>query len=120
VKGLHLSLQLGLECQGVELHLFDHGQKAVGAGGREVLLKPYAIDEVEVGIQYGLGRLTAQHADEQGNNALGDDGIAVGSENNLTVNQFGFNPNLTLAPVDEVLRGFLFLDRGASSHCQCR
>ena len=55
--------------------------------------------------------MTAQHADEQGNNALGDDGIAVGSENNLTVNRFA-SASLTLAPVDEVLRGFLFWIEG--------
>ena len=36
--------------KGVETHLLHHGYEAIAAGGGEMLLEAYLLDEVEVGI----------------------------------------------------------------------
>ena len=66
--------------QGVHLHLLDHAGEAVGAGGGEVLAEAYGVDEVELGVEYLLRGVPVEGADEQGDDAAGDDGVAVGAE----------------------------------------
>ena len=52
--------------QCVGLDLLHHGQQAVGARGRKMLFQSYAVDEIEVGIEYFLRCVPADDADEQG------------------------------------------------------
>lgn len=45
-----LSVCLGLECHGIELHLLEHGEQTVAAGRGEMLAKTDVLDEMEIGV----------------------------------------------------------------------
>ena len=66
-----------LESQGIHAHLLHHRHEAVAAGGGEVLLQSYLVDEVEVGIENLLRCGIAQHTDEQRDDAFHDERIAL-------------------------------------------
>ena len=96
------------ESEGVHLDLLDHGGKAVGTGGGEVLLEAYLVDELEVGSKDVLWRLSVKGANEEADNALGDNGVAVGTEPQEAVAMFAAQPYPALAAFDEVALGFVF------------
>ena len=112
---IHLFCSLLLFCgegEGVETHLLQHRGEAVAAGGGEVLAEIDGINEVEVGIDDVMGRVTAQHTYQQSDDALDKDGIgvAVVDDNGFTVSGLGLpqlcsKPDFGLAAVDEILFG---------------
>ena len=66
--------------QGIGLDLLHHGEQTIGAGGWEVVFKADGINEMQVGL-YDFGRrVVAYHPDKQGNDAFGDECVAVGRE----------------------------------------
>ena len=67
------------------------------------------IDKIEVGIEYLLGRMVAQHTDEQGHDALHDEGVALGREMDTAVGIVGLQPYAALAAVNQVLLGLIFI-----------
>ncbi len=71
----------------------------------EVLLQPDRVDEVEVGCENLLRRAAVEYADEQRDDALGDDGIAVGRIVDLAPFEPCVDPNPRLTAVDEVAVG---------------
>ena len=94
--------------------MFEHGGEAVGAGGGEVFLEAYDIDKAEVGIDDVLWGLPVEGADEEGDDALGNDGIAVGGEEELAILMAAAEPDAALAAFDEVALGLVaFVDGGA-------
>ena len=95
------------ESEGVEFHLFDHGGEAVGACGREVLFESYLVDKGEVGVEDVLRCLAVEGADEERDDAFGDDGVAVGLEPEFAVVVLTAEPNAALAAFDEVVVGFV-------------
>ena len=66
--------------QGIGLDLLHHGEQTVGTGGREVVFKADGINEMQVALCDFCGRVVAYHPDKQGDNALGNKRIAIGSE----------------------------------------
>ena len=80
-----------------------HCHQTVGAGRREVVLQADAVYERKVGGYY-VGRLLAvEHPYQQGDDALGDDGVAVGGEAQNSVLFSAVQPYSRLAALDEVL-----------------
>ena len=73
-------LLLCAESQRINAHLLDHCYKSIGAGGRKMLLQTYLFDEIEVGVEYLLRGVIAEYADEQGHDALDDQGVALSAE----------------------------------------
>ena len=61
------------------------------------------VDVGEGGIGDFLWGAVGKHADQQVDDALGDDGVAVGAENQFPVRKLGVQPHLRLASRDEVL-----------------
>ena len=99
--------------QSIGLHLFEHGKEAVAAGGGEVIAKANTLDEIEVGIENFLWRMVAENADEEGDDALDDQGVALGAEMHEAFGcEVGNEPHAALATVDEVLFGLLALGKG--------
>ena len=93
-----------IENERVHLHLFEHGEEAVAAGGREVFAQAYLFDEVEVGIKNLLWRMVAEDADEQGDNALDNQGVALCLKvDKAGGSEVGGQPHTALATLDEVL-----------------
>ena len=85
-----------------------------------MLPETYLVNEIEVGIQDFLWRMSRQHTDEQADNAFHDKGIAFGGKMNhflflsvtVTVSrlhQLRNKPYAALATVDEVLLRLVFL-----------
>ena len=66
-----------LERKCVHLHLLEHRAQAVASGGGEVLAQADTVDEVEVGIQNLLRRVVGQDSDQQSNDALDNECIAL-------------------------------------------
>ena len=100
-------LQLGVEGEGIHAHLLDHGQQAVAARGREVLLETYGVDEVQVGVENLLRRAAVHHTHEQCRDAFGYYGVAVGRIVYLAVLHAGVDPQARLTSVDEVFVGLV-------------
>ena len=105
-SGLRLLLHL-VEGQGVELDLLDHGQQTVRACGGEVLAQAYAVYEVEVGVEYFAGRVSAEHAQQQRHYAFHYQGVGVGAEDHLAVLLLSHDPYAALAALDQILGRFL-------------
>ena len=59
------------------------------------------IDKSGFGSQNFFGRSIGKCTNQNGNDAFGNNGVAVCCENNLVLVQFGVNPNLTLAAFDD-------------------
>ena len=74
-----------------------------------MLAQSYPVDEVEVGVEDLLGCVPADDADEQRDDALHDECVAVGGEEELAASLVALQPHAALAAVDEVLLGFVFL-----------
>lgn len=98
---------LSLEGECVHAHLFHHGQQAVAAGGREVLLQADAGDEVEVGGKNFVRRVPGEHLDEQGDDTLYNESVALGLEDDFAVLFVGLQPYAALAAFYQVLVGFV-------------
>ena len=62
------------------MYALHHSHKTVAACGREVFAQADAVDEVEVGVEYFLRGVSAEHAYEQCDNAFDDEGVALGAE----------------------------------------
>ena len=102
------------EGEGVEPDLFDHGGEAIGTGGGEVFFEAYLVNEMEVGGEDVLWCLSVECADEEADDAFGDDGVAVGTEPKEAVAVLAAEPYAALAAFDEVAFGLVFLvDDGA-------
>ena len=79
-----------------------------------MLFKADNVDKVQVGIEYVFGCLAVECAYQQGNNPLGDDGVAVGGKKQTSVSVLAAEPNAALAALYEVALCFFFLvDDGA-------
>ena len=50
--------------------------------------------------------MITKHTHHQGNNPFGDDGIAIGSKNNIVAVKFGIQPNFALATFYDVVFSF--------------
>ena len=74
-----------------------------------MLLQTDLLDEVEVGIEYLLRRMIAQHADQQGHDALDDERVTLGGEADFAVGIVGLQPYPALAAVDQVLLGLVLV-----------
>lgn len=98
---------LSLEGECVHAHLFHHGQQAVATGGREVLLQADAGDEVEVGGKNFVRRVPGEHLDEQGDDTLYNESVALGLEDDFAVLFVGLQPYAALAAFYQVLVGFV-------------
>ena len=70
------------------------------------------VDEIKVGIEDLLRRVIAQHLDEQGDDALHDQRIAVGGEHQPAIHHVALEPHAALTAVDEVLLGLIFIVEG--------
>ena len=68
-----------------------------------------AVDEVKVGGEYLVGRVAAEHADEQGDDALHDERVALRREVYRAVAPVGLQPDAALAAVYEVALGLVAL-----------
>lgn len=71
--------------QCIEAHLLDHGDEAIAAGGREVLLEAYLLDEVEVGIDNLFGGVAGENLNQEAYDAPDNEGIALGLEHEAAV-----------------------------------
>lgn len=67
------------------------------------------LDEVEVGVEDLLGRVAAEDADEQRDDALGDERVAIGGEDEAPVEVVALQPYAALATIDEVLLVLILL-----------
>ena len=67
------------------------------------------VNEVKVSIEDLLRRMAADHLYEQGDDALDDERVAVGSKHELAVDKVALQPHTALTAVDEVLLGLVFL-----------
>lgn len=61
------------------------------------------LDEIEVGIEDLLRRVAADHADEQRDDALGDERVAIGGEDEAAIGVVALQPHAALTTLDEVL-----------------
>ena len=65
--------------------------------------------EIEIGI-HNLGwGMTAQHTNQEGDDSLYDEGIAIGCKHELAILVVALQPYAALAAVDEVLLVLVFL-----------
>lgn len=95
--------------QCIEAHLLDHGNEAIAAGGREVLLEAYLLDEVEVGIDNLFGGVAGEDLHQKADDALDDEGIALGLEHEAAIYLIGLQPHTALTALDEVAVGLVLL-----------
>ena len=72
-----------------------------------MLAEPYAVDEEEVGIDDFAWRVPAEHAQEQGDEPLDDEGVALGREMKQSVAVVSDDPHPALASLDEVVIGLI-------------
>ena len=94
---------------GVGLYSLHHGEQTIGPCGREMVAEAYLFDEVEVGIEYFAGCMVAEDMDEEGNDALHDESVAVGGEDEMAVlGGVALYPHAALTAVDEVLFRLVF------------
>ena len=98
--------------EGVGTDLLEHGEQAVAAGGRQMVVQPDGVDKVEVGIEYLLRGAVAEHTHQHRDDALDDNGVAVGLEMHLAVGIIGLEPHAALAAVNEVVGSFVLLVEG--------
>ena len=73
-----------------------------------MVLEANAVNEVEVGLRNLLWRVSAEHLNEQRDDALCYERIAVGCEHDVAVGVVGLQPHTALASVDEVLLRLIF------------
>ena len=100
---------LGLVGKGVHANLLDHRQKTVAAGWTQMVFQTNLLYEIEVGI-HNLGwGMTAQYTDEEGDDALYDERIAVGCEYELAIYIIALQPYAALTAIDEFLLILVFL-----------
>ena len=79
-----------------------------------MFLEANDIDETDVCIDDVFGCLSVEGADKEGDDALGDDGVAVGGEEELAVLVAAAEPDAALAALDEVAFSLVALvDDGA-------
>ena len=98
--------------EGVGADLLEHGEQAVAARGREVVVQPYGVNKVEVGIEYLLRGAVGEHTHQHRNDALHDDGIAIGLKVHLAVGIVGLEPHTALAAVNQVVGRLVLLVEG--------
>ena len=78
-----------------------------------MFLQSYLFDEIELCGEHLVGFVSAQHFHEQCDDALHDEGVAVGVQLHQSVAvQFGVQPYAALAAVYEVVVGLLALVEG--------
>lgn len=75
--------------QRIQPDLLDHGEQAVATGGREVVFQSDLLDEIEIGIEYLLRCMSAEHADEQGDDALHYQRVTFGRKPDFPVIEVG-------------------------------
>ena len=86
--------------QCIEAHLLDHGNEAVAAGGREMLLEAYLFYEVEVGIGDVFGCVAGENLDQEADDTLDDEGVALGLEHETAFGLIGMEPYAALTALD--------------------
>ena len=75
-----------------------------------MVLQTDALDEVEVGIENLARRMSADNLNEQSDDALHDECITVGGEDETTVvGHVALHPHAALTAVDEVLLVFILV-----------
>ena len=85
-------------------HLLHHGEEAVAACGGEVAAEAYLVDEMEVGVEYFVGCVRVEDADEQRYDAFYDDGVGIGPEVHAPFPvDVGVEPYAALAAFDEAV-----------------
>ena len=95
------------EDSSVGFDTLNHGEKAIGARGREVFAQTDGLHKIEVGVAYLSCGMTIDHTQEEGNNAFDNEGITLGTEGESAVGiLIANNPHTTLTSVDEI--GFYF------------
>ena len=88
-------------------HGFDgvyHGYKTVRPSGRKILLQADFRHEAKVIGRNLRGRTPGVDADKKGDDSLGDDGVTVGPEIQLSVLYLVVQPHAGLASLDHHLR----------------
>ena len=104
---------LGFICHGVELHLLEHSEETVAAGGGEMFLKTYVLHEMQVGGEDFLWCVVGEDTDEERDESFHDKCIAFGLVDDMPfVVELGCKPDAALAAVDEVAFVLVFLIEG--------
>ena len=99
-----MGLALGGEGGGEKAHLSEHGDEPVGARRGEVLREPDLLDEVQLAIDDILGALVIQHAQQEADDPLDDEGVALPVVVDALAILAGGDPHTALAALDEVGR----------------
>ena len=103
----------GFICHGIEFHLLKHGEKAVAAGGGEMLLKADVLHEMQVGGEDFLWCVVGEHADKERDESFHDKRIAFSTVDDMPFAiELGCKPDAALAAVDEVAFVLVFLVEG--------
>lgn len=90
-----------------------HGHEAVGARRRQVLVEPYLLDEVEVGVENLAGSVAVDDLQEHGDDALDDDSVGVGREVHPAVGVgLGVEPHAALASLNQMFGSLVALVDG--------
>ena len=74
-----------------------------------MILQTNLLYEIEISIHNLCWSMTAQHANQESDDALHDKRITIGSKDELTIYIFTLQPNTTLTTVDKVLLVLIFL-----------
>ena len=72
-----------------------------------MLLKPYLVNKGGIGLQDVFRLLVREHTDEYRNDALGQNGVAVGGKDHVAVLLLAVQPNLALAALNDVFFGLV-------------
>ena len=111
--GLETALSARGDGKGIHLDALDHGEQAIGACGGKMLGQPDFADEIEVGIEDFLCRMTVDHTEEEGHDALDDEGVALSTELEDAVGVLvAHNPD------DEILLVLFFGRKGIARFAQ--
>ena len=100
---------LRAESQRINPHLLHHCYKSVASRGRQMLLQSNLFYEVEIGIENLLRRMAAEHTNQQRDDALHDQCIALSLKVNDAVGKVCHKPHTALATVNEVLLRLVLL-----------
>ena len=103
------SLLFRPESHGIESHLLDHRHQSIRTGGRQVLFQTDLIDEMEISIQNLLRSMIGKYPNQQADNAFDNDRITLPSEVDPSIHIVGLQPYPTLATLDQVAFGLVFL-----------
>ena len=77
-----------------------------------MLLEAYLFDEVEVGIGDVFGSAAGENPDQEADDALDDEGVALGLEHETVFGLIGVEPYAALTALDEVVVGLVLLGQG--------